>query len=77
MSLSSVENWVSLLKISKVPRVFVVPNPRHLGLNSGEDFQEIFERFGYKVTTIRSKYLEGLPENCLLYPANYYYLELG
>lgn len=77
MSLSSVENWVSLLKISKVPRVFVVPNPRHLGLNSGEDFQEIFEKFGYKVTTIRSKYLEGLPENCLLYPANYYYLELG
>lgn len=77
MSLSSVENWVSLLKASKVPRVFVVPNPRHLGLNSGEDFQEVFERFGYKVTTIRSKYLEGLPENCLLYPANYYYLELG
>lgn len=76
MSLSSVEDWIGFLKKAKVPRVFVVPNPKELSLNSGEDFREIFERFGYRVSIVRSKFLEGVPENFLLYPANYFYLEL-
>jgi putative sugar O-methyltransferase len=76
MSLGSVENWISFLMEAKVERVFVVPNPKELRLNNGEDFLKVFERFGYKVTTIRAKYLDGIPENSLLYPANYFYLEL-
>ena len=76
MSLSSVEDWIGFLKKAKVPRVFIVPNPKELRLNSGEDFRGIFERFGYKVSTVRSKFLEGIPEKFLLYPSNYFYLEL-
>jgi len=76
MSLGSVEIWIKFLRKSKIPRVFVVPNPKELRLNTGEDFEVIFERYGYKVVASRSKFREGIPEDCLLYQANYFYLEL-
>ena len=76
MSLGSVENWIKFLRKSKIPRVFVVPNPKELKLNTGEDFENVFERYGYKVVNSRRKFQEGVPEDCLIYQASYFYLEL-
>jgi len=60
-----------------VPRLFIVPNPSELRLNSGENFREIFEENGYSVKVKRAKYPNGIEASLLLYPSNYFYLELG
>lgn len=74
MSLASVENWVKLLNEAEIQRVFVVPNPKDLKLNSGEDFSSIFLKYGYSIETRIDKYPRGIPEQHLLYPASYFYL---
>ena len=77
MSLESVKNWARFLKQIQVPRLFIVPNPSELRLNSGENFREIFEENGYSVKVKRAKYPNGVEASLLLYPSNYFYLELG
>jgi len=76
MSLESVKNWAFFLSKIRVPRLFIVPNSSELRLNTGEDFQQIFEEYGYFVKVKRAKYLEGIDANLLLYPSTYFYLEL-
>lgn len=76
MSLESVRNWVKFLREKNVPRLFVVPNPSELRLNSGEDFQHIFEEYGYAIKFKRPKFPLGINPSLLLYPSNYYYLEM-
>jgi hypothetical protein len=76
MSLGSVEKWACFLSKIRVPRLFIVPNSSELRLNTGEDFQQIFEEYGYIVKVKRAKYLEGIDPSLLLYPSTYFYLEL-
>jgi SAM-dependent methyltransferase len=74
MSLASVENWIKVLDEAEIQRVFVVPNPKDLKLNSGEDFSSIFLKYGYSIETRTDKYPSGIPEQHLLYAASYFYL---
>ena len=76
MSLESVRNWAHFLREKRVPKLFIVPNPSELRLNSGEDYQHIFEDYGYSVKVKRAKYPIGIDPSLLLYPSNYFYLEL-
>jgi putative sugar O-methyltransferase len=76
MSIDAVEDWIKTLKILNVPKVFVVPNPKELQLNLLQDFKSIFEKYGYSVKIKRSKYSENIDDKYLVYPSNYFYLEL-
>lgn len=76
MSIDSVETWISFIRKLGVPNVFVIPNPKELRLNTGQDFEAIFNKYGYVVRQKMSKYPVGIEEKYLLYPSNYFYLEL-
>lgn len=76
MSLDSVENWIKLLKDLNVPKILVIPNAKELKLDSGEDLQIVFEKYGYFIKSKRHKYSNSVDDKHLMYPSNYFYLEL-
>jgi len=80
-TLEAIEWWLSLLRDNRVKNLFIVPNPsdhggERLAMNSGEDFSELLEKYGYALQVKAPKYEDPLVQKYGVSPTFYYLFEL-
>jgi SAM-dependent methyltransferase len=80
-SLEAIEWWLSLLASAKVKYLFIVPNAcdhggEKLALNSGEDFSDLVDKYGYKLQIKAPKYDDPMVQKYGVSPTYYYLYQL-
>ena len=80
-SLEAIEWWLALLAAAKVKHLFIVPNAsdhggEKLALNSGEEFSDLVEQYGYELLIKSPKYEDPLVQKYGVSPTCYYLYQL-